>query len=66
MCEVEGCTEGASYGFRQTIDTTNYDSVGRAKEFIVGIHPNWCFGHDGEMREKYTGLDGFYVDLTKA
>jgi hypothetical protein len=65
-CHVESCTEDAAYGFREIIDTTNNDSAGRAKEFIMGATPNWCLTHDLEMRKKYAGVNGDWVDLRKA
>ena len=60
-CHVEGCTEEAVFGFRETINVTNNDSLGRAKEFIMVSTPNWCRSHDAEERPLYATKRGEYV-----
>ena len=60
-CHVEGCTKKAVYGFREIIYVTNNDS--QAKEFIMGVVPNWCQAHDTEQRPLYAAKNGDYVKL---
>jgi hypothetical protein len=56
-CHVDGCQEGAAYGFREQIDV----STAEISDFIMGVRPNWCLQHDAEQRPLYAVMRGDYI-----